>query len=201
MASKVKFDPKNKDLLLSPERRQSLDTHRLLSTVPIMAHHWVADIGCGPGYFTVPLGKYLFDGKVFALDVQQDMLDATQQTLDTVHLTNVEVAKSKESKLPARRRCLGRSSDGVRVTRSQVPESVAQGCREMSEKVGLASYPRMAQTGDRWRSAHRSTHRRRRDERSGGGSRSEAPVDPRPQRGPVHGNGCKVDDVNERTHQ
>ena len=100
MASKVKFDPKNKDLLLSPERRQSLDTHRLLSTVPIMAHHWVADIGCGPGYFTVPLGKYLFDGKVFALDVQQDMLDATQQTLDTVHLTNVEVAKSKESKLP-----------------------------------------------------------------------------------------------------
>ncbi len=100
MASKEKFDPKKMDLLLSPERKQSLDTHRLLSTVPLMAHHWVADVGCGPGYFTVPLGKYLFDGKVFALDVQQDMLDATQRSLETVHLTNVEVTKSKESKLP-----------------------------------------------------------------------------------------------------
>ena len=100
MPSKLKFDPKDMDLLLSPERKRSLDTHRLLSTVPIMTHHWVADIGCGPGYLTVPLGKYLFDGKVFAFDVQQQMLDAAQQTLDTVHLTNVEVIKSKESKLP-----------------------------------------------------------------------------------------------------
>ena len=93
----VKFDPKSKEALLSRDR---LDPHRLISLIPILPHHVVADIGCGPGYFTVPLAKYLFDGKVYALDVQQEMLDATQKALETVHLTNVEVMRSKEKKLP-----------------------------------------------------------------------------------------------------
>ena len=100
MPTKVKSDPKKMDVLLSSERRRTLDTHRLLSLIPIHLHHVVADIGCGPGYFTIPLGKYLFDGKVFALDVQQEMLDATRTALDAIHLTNVEVMRSKESKLP-----------------------------------------------------------------------------------------------------
>ena len=100
MPTKVKSDPKKMDVLLSSKRRRTLDTHRLLSLIPIHLHHIVADIGCGPGYFTIPLGKYLFDGKVFALDVQQEMLDATRTALDAIHLTNVEVMRSKESKLP-----------------------------------------------------------------------------------------------------
>ena len=100
MPSKVKFDPKDMGVLLSSERRASLDSHRLLSTLPIAFHHVVADIGCGPGYLTIPLGKYLFDGKVFAIDVQKEMLDATQEALDAINLTNVEVMKSTERKLP-----------------------------------------------------------------------------------------------------
>ena len=100
MPTKVKSDPKKMDVFLSSERRKTLDTHRLLSLIPIHLHHVVADIGCGPGYFTIPLGKYLFDGKVFALDIQQEMLDATRTALDAIHLTNVEVMRSKESKLP-----------------------------------------------------------------------------------------------------
>ena len=100
MAPKTKFDPKNKDVLLSAERRRSLDTHRLLSVLPMFAHHWVADIGCGPGYFTVPIAKYLFDGKVFALDIQTEMLDATRGALEKLHLTNVDIMRSKETKLP-----------------------------------------------------------------------------------------------------
>jgi len=100
MPTKVKSDPEKMDVLLSSKRRRTLDTHRLLSLIPIHLHHIVADIGCGPGYFTIPLGKYLFDGKVFALDVQQEMLDATRTALDAIHLTNVEVMRSKESKLP-----------------------------------------------------------------------------------------------------
>ena len=100
MPSKVKFDPNNMGVLLSSERRASLDTHRLLSTLPMAFHHVVADIGCGPGYFTIPLGKYLFDGKVFAIDVQKEMLDATQEALDAINLTNVDVRKSTERKLP-----------------------------------------------------------------------------------------------------
>ena len=32
------------------------DSHRLICLVPIMPHHWVADIGCGAGKHTIPLG-------------------------------------------------------------------------------------------------------------------------------------------------
>ena len=100
MTPKVKFDPDNNDILVSRERRQVLDPSRLLSLLPIMSHHWVADIGCGPGYFSVPFAKYLFDGKLFALDIQKEMLEATRQAVEAVHLTNVELVLSKETKLP-----------------------------------------------------------------------------------------------------
>jgi ubiquinone/menaquinone biosynthesis C-methylase UbiE len=84
----------------SPQRRQGVDTHRLISVIPILPHHHVADIGCGSGYYTIPLGKYLFDGKVFALDDQQEHLDATQEARDAVRLTNVELLPWSEAKLP-----------------------------------------------------------------------------------------------------
>jgi ubiquinone/menaquinone biosynthesis C-methylase UbiE len=100
MATKSKFDPKNMQVLVSAERRRAIDTHSLLSRLPIRPHHVVADIGCGPGYFAVPFAKYLYDGKVFALDIQQEMLDATQKKMDDTRLTTVEVMLSKERKLP-----------------------------------------------------------------------------------------------------
>jgi len=100
MTPKVKFDPNNNDSLVSRERRQVLDPLRLISLLPIMSHHWVADIGCGPGYFSVPFAKYLFDGKLFALDVQKKMLDATEKALKEARLTNTELMLSKETKIP-----------------------------------------------------------------------------------------------------
>ena len=97
-----KFDPKDKELLLSPERR-ALDSNRLFSLIPIQPYHDVADIGCGPGYFSIPLAKYVWGGKVYALDVQREMLDATEAALKEVNLTNGEVLLSKEKKLPLKK--------------------------------------------------------------------------------------------------
>ena len=94
-----KFDPSNKHLLVSEDRQQSLDAHRVLSLVPILRYHAVADVGCGPGYFAIPLAKYLFDGKVYALDIQQEMLDAVQEELESLRLTNVDLMLTKEDKL------------------------------------------------------------------------------------------------------
>ena len=95
-----KFDPKNKDVLLSPGRQERLDVQRVISLLPMGPHQVVADIGCGQGYFAVPLGKYLFQGKVFALDVQKEMLEATKEGLERIHLTNVEALLSEEKKFP-----------------------------------------------------------------------------------------------------
>ena len=100
MPKKAKFDPKDMHVLVAPERRQVVDTYSLLSRLPIKPHHVVADIGCGPGYFAVPLAKYVYGGKLHALDVQQKMLDAVQAAMSEARLTNVNVALSKERTLP-----------------------------------------------------------------------------------------------------
>ena len=100
MPTKVKFDPKNKELLTSNDRRNALDLFKLLSLFPIVSHHIIADVGCGPGLFTVPIAKMVFDGTVYALDVQQEMLDAVRESVRKVNLSNVEVMKSQERKLP-----------------------------------------------------------------------------------------------------
>ena len=95
-----KFDVAQMDVLVSPDRANRIDVHRILATVPILKYHRVADVGCGPGFFTVPLAKFLFDGKVIAIDVQQEMLDASKERVEATHLTNVEFALSEEAKLP-----------------------------------------------------------------------------------------------------
>ncbi len=86
--------------MVSSNRYKELDALRVLALIPLLPYHVVADIGCGPGYFAIPLGKHLFDGKVYAVDVQQGMLDATKEELDRVHLTNVELVLSKDDVLP-----------------------------------------------------------------------------------------------------
>ena len=100
MPTKVKFDPKNKELLVSRDRRNALDVYKLLRIIPILSHHAVADVGCGPGFFTIPMAKMVFDGRIYALDIQDEMLDAVRAEVEKVNLTNVEVVKSQEKKLP-----------------------------------------------------------------------------------------------------
>jgi ubiquinone/menaquinone biosynthesis C-methylase UbiE len=100
MPTKVKFDPKNKELLVSQDRRNALDVYKLLRIFPILSHHTVADVGCGPGFFTIPMAKMVFDGKIYALDIQDEMLDAVRAEVAKVNLTNVDVVKSQEKKLP-----------------------------------------------------------------------------------------------------
>ena len=77
-----------------------MDTYRVLSLVPILRHHIVVDVGCGPGRFTVPLAKHVYAGKVFAIDSQKKMLDATRAELERIHLTNVVLAPPRAGKLP-----------------------------------------------------------------------------------------------------
>ena len=96
----VKTEDRKKAAPAVDSRRQVVDTHRLLSMIPVLPYHHVADIRCGMGYFTVPLGKYLFDGKVFAVDSDKEMVDATRKAVDSLHLTNVEMTLSEEKKVP-----------------------------------------------------------------------------------------------------
>ena len=86
--------------LLRPERMEALDPFRILSHCPVNPRDTVADIGCGPGFFTLPLAKFLINGKVFALDTSDEMIEACQSRLDEALMGNTEVMKCGEYEFP-----------------------------------------------------------------------------------------------------
>jgi ubiquinone/menaquinone biosynthesis C-methylase UbiE len=86
--------------LMAPERGERLDPFPILSFSGINLHDTVADIGCGPGFFTVPLAKYLVNGKLYALDIDEEMLTACRETVALARLGNVEVLKCDEFEFP-----------------------------------------------------------------------------------------------------
>ena len=88
------------DQLLSSERREMLDVFRILSLLPLRPYHVVADIGCGPGLFTIPLAKALPGGMVYALDIQEEMTEACQRRIQEARLGNVDVMLTKETGFP-----------------------------------------------------------------------------------------------------
>jgi ubiquinone/menaquinone biosynthesis C-methylase UbiE len=86
--------------LLRPERAQWLDTFEVLAFTEIGDWDRVADIGCGPGYFTIPLAKALINGKLYALDINEEMVEACRERVAQARLGNVEVLKCDEFDFP-----------------------------------------------------------------------------------------------------
>lgn len=86
--------------LLEPERARILDTFSMFTFCNIDSYHRVADVGCGPGLFTVPLAKFLSNGKVYALDILDEMLDACRERVRQARLGNVEFLKCQDYDFP-----------------------------------------------------------------------------------------------------
>lgn len=62
---------------------------------------FVADIGCGPGYFTIPLSKMVGKkGKVIAVDVQEKMLKKLRKNIGKNRLyNNINIFQVKEENI------------------------------------------------------------------------------------------------------
>ena len=92
--------PNSVERMLRPERMETLDPFRVLSHCPVNPRDTVADIGCGPGYFTLPLAKFLINGKVYGLDTSDEMVEACRGRLDEARLGNFEILKCGEYDFP-----------------------------------------------------------------------------------------------------
>ena len=68
------------------ERAQEEGTELLIKNLPLKPTDAVADIGAGTGYFSFRLAAKVPQGKVYAVDIQQEMLDiiAARQSKNTV---------------------------------------------------------------------------------------------------------------------
>jgi ubiquinone/menaquinone biosynthesis C-methylase UbiE len=96
-----KFHPGNMARLESEERRRRQPPERLLAAIGVSAGMRVADVGCGPGFYTLPLSHAVGpSGTVHALDLEEAMLARVRERAAAEGLANVVAARSEESRLP-----------------------------------------------------------------------------------------------------
>ncbi len=88
--------------LEDPERLKWLPPAEVLSRLHLPKGARVADVGTGTGYFSIPLAKAVGNaGKVFAVDLQQEMLDKLRQKLEQPDAPrNISLHLGAASQLP-----------------------------------------------------------------------------------------------------
>lgn len=80
-----------------PTREREERTDKLISNLPLAPDSVVADIGAGTGYFSFPIAERVPDGKVLAVDIQQEMLDMIESRMARGRVGNIETVLGSES--------------------------------------------------------------------------------------------------------
>lgn len=86
-----------------PEREKEEQTRKLLESLDLKDGEVVADVGAGSGYYTFPMAQRVGGkGKVYAVDIQPQMLDIIRKRMKLGKVSNVEPIKGTETdpKLP-----------------------------------------------------------------------------------------------------
>lgn len=90
--------PKKHHGIFDPERLQKMESQwqRYMSPSTILprfltrTNMTLVDLGCGAGYFTIPAAKMIYDGQVYAVDRQLDMVHTTLNRARAESLTNID---------------------------------------------------------------------------------------------------------------
>lgn len=89
-----KFDINKIKHLDSPERLKRLPPlEEIFSQLPLKPAQSVADIGCGTGTFSLPLAKHLAQGKLYCLDIAEEMLEQVRSKVQENRINNIVVQK------------------------------------------------------------------------------------------------------------
>lgn len=93
-----KFSAENAGILDSIERHGFLNPGSILEKAGLDSDTILADLGCGSGYFAIPASFIV--KKVYAIDIQQEMLDIIREKIKKGKLTNIVTVLSEESSIP-----------------------------------------------------------------------------------------------------
>lgn len=81
-----------------PEREREEEPSKAIAALDIRPGQVVADVGAGSGYYTVRLAERVgASGKVFATDIQPEMVKLLQQRVARERLTQVDVVQAAEA--------------------------------------------------------------------------------------------------------
>lgn len=93
-----KFDPRHTEVLLSLEREREISPEEMLKAEGLREGSTFADIGCGPGFFTIPACRIVGQkGRVWAVDTQEEMLELLKKRNPP---GNCSVLRSGETSIP-----------------------------------------------------------------------------------------------------
>lgn len=127
---------------------RSIDPQRLIALTPIRPHETLADIGCGVGDLAIALAKFVFDGKVYAVDIDAEALEQAAERAREVRLGNVHTVLSKPTKVPLD----SESLDGVVLAsvlhEASRPKSLLKEVSRMLRPGGWAAVIEWAEEGD-----------------------------------------------------
>lgn len=84
------------DWLERNNRQQEENTDLAISKMPLTTTSVVADIGAGTGYYTFRIAKKVPQGKVYAVDVQDEFIHFLNQKKKELGQQNVQVIKGTE---------------------------------------------------------------------------------------------------------
>jgi SAM-dependent methyltransferase len=96
-----RFDTRKRFHLLSDERAAALQPEKLLRELGLGEGMTIADIGCGPGFFTIPAAQIVGPtGVALAADIQGEMLSAVRSRALEHGLANVRIVKTNDREIP-----------------------------------------------------------------------------------------------------
>jgi ubiquinone/menaquinone biosynthesis C-methylase UbiE len=96
-----KFNPDRRARLEDPDRLRLLPARDLLRNAGLRAEMSIADIGCGPGVFTLPAAEIVGPaGRVYAVDISPEMLHVVSTKARHGRFTNIETVLAEESAVP-----------------------------------------------------------------------------------------------------
>lgn len=74
---------------------QFLKPEQIITQFGLKKGDHIADFGAGHGYFTIPLARLVGEeGKVYAFDVQKEVLDIIRTKAQLEHLLNIELVRA-----------------------------------------------------------------------------------------------------------
>lgn len=79
------------------ERNDEENTDLALQNMELQRTDVVADIGAGSGYFAFKIAKEVSEGKVYAVDLQPEMLAIMTEKINTQDIENVELIQAEET--------------------------------------------------------------------------------------------------------
>jgi precorrin-6B methylase 2 len=84
-------------------RNQEENTTLAISKLPINNNSVVADIGAGSGYYTFKIAQKVNEGKVYAVEIQDDFVKLLKKNQEEKGIENVQIVKGTEQNpnLPA----------------------------------------------------------------------------------------------------